>query len=344
MRRHTSKILRLGASAILGLLLNGCTLLLAPVDTELDANLIHDSGDADADADVDGDTDSDSDVDSDVDGDADSDSDRDSDAEPDSDADSEGDGDADSDAEADTDAHDGCVTRCEGRVCGPDGCGGHCEPGCDEGWDCDESGRCICIPDCLDRDCGDDGCDGSCGECASGYDCTDDGECECDPSTCDGVCCDDECFPEGECCDDEDCEGCRGVATPCERLTSEDTCSSQRSCRWEEMLGTCVVPSPSSLRCSSLTGLGRPRCEACSCEWTPGTRSCSGTGEGFPCEALIGGSCEYCGCSSVSLGWCEGSTISCEELDEDSCRAQRGCSWSHCDETTHRCAGRAEPE
>lgn len=39
---------------------------------------------------------------------------------------------------------DPCRPDCEGRGCGPDGCGGRCGPGCDPGQACDEvAGRCV---------------------------------------------------------------------------------------------------------------------------------------------------------------------------------------------------------
>ena len=57
-----------------------------------------------------------------------------------------------------------CVPDCTGRVCGGDGCGGVCGPGCFGATpDCNETtGQCECIPDCAGRECGDDGCGGTC--------------------------------------------------------------------------------------------------------------------------------------------------------------------------------------
>ncbi len=81
-----------------------------------------------------------------------------------------------------------CVPDCEGRECGPDGCGGGCLPGC-AGLDhiCDElSGECYCEPDCQGRECGPDGCGGLCGPGCS------EGACLEGPGLCticgDGVC------------------------------------------------------------------------------------------------------------------------------------------------------------
>lgn len=78
----------------------------------------------------------------------------------------------------------GCYPVCEGKFCGPDGCGGSCgecvsssiTPVCDT-----ISGRCrqqFCIPDCKARQCGPDGCGGTCGSCKSSKTCDEvEGEC-----------------------------------------------------------------------------------------------------------------------------------------------------------------------
>ena len=67
----------------------------------------------------------------------------------------------------------GCDTQCDGRVCGPDGCGGQCGE-CDAGWACEE-GQCVslCATQCEGKSCGPDGCGGSCGACAPGMECLD---------------------------------------------------------------------------------------------------------------------------------------------------------------------------
>ncbi len=36
-----------------------------------------------------------------------------------------------------------CAPQCEGRSCGPDGCGGNCAPGCDDGENCTDAGSCM---------------------------------------------------------------------------------------------------------------------------------------------------------------------------------------------------------
>lgn len=67
----------------------------------------------------------------------------------------------------------GCVRKCEGKECGPDGCGGYCGQ-CVSPKVCSfTEGLCYCIPDCVEKNkqCGDDGCGGSCGECPNGLPC-----------------------------------------------------------------------------------------------------------------------------------------------------------------------------
>ncbi len=81
-----------------------------------------------------------------------------------------------------------CVPACDGKFCGPDGCGGSCGS-CSSGQLCSSGGRCFtspCTPDCSGgRQCGDDGCGGSCGSCSGGDLCAElEGRCV-PPSGCD---------------------------------------------------------------------------------------------------------------------------------------------------------------
>ena len=69
-----------------------------------------------------------------------------------------------------------CVPECNGKACGPDGCGDVCGI-CPDGLVCSENGGCFppeCEPDCEGKDCGDDGCGGVCGVCELGLTCLDD--------------------------------------------------------------------------------------------------------------------------------------------------------------------------
>ncbi len=65
----------------------------------------------------------------------------------------------------------GCVPQCDGKDCGPDGCGGTCGE-CNDAEEC-KQGAClpICTPQCQGKECGSDGCGGVCGVCSNGATC-----------------------------------------------------------------------------------------------------------------------------------------------------------------------------
>lgn len=45
----------------------------------------------------------------------------------------------------------GCVPDCDGKDCGPDGCGDFCRPGCDADWICDDQGLCQFEATCVQQ-------------------------------------------------------------------------------------------------------------------------------------------------------------------------------------------------
>lgn len=96
-----------------------------------------------------------------------------------------------------------CPPECEGKECGPDGCGGQCGS-CAEDEHC-VNGSCalLCKPQCDGKACGPDGCGTLCGECPMGLVCTD-GSCE---DTCVNQC-------EGKECGDDGCGGNCGLCVP----------------------------------------------------------------------------------------------------------------------------------
>ena len=59
----------------------------------------------------------------------------------------------------------GCTPACQGKECGPDGCGGSCGS-CGPTAEC-QNGSCVpvCVPDCDGKVCGTNGCGGTCGVC-----------------------------------------------------------------------------------------------------------------------------------------------------------------------------------
>jgi hypothetical protein len=103
---------------------------------------------------------------------------------------------------------DGCMPVCDGRVCGPDGCGGICgtcppELTCNEQvGQCEQDGECVPTVDCAAAMCtDDDGCGMACG-CADGLTCNE----------ASGQCIDPSCVPDcaGRECGDDGCEGSCG--------------------------------------------------------------------------------------------------------------------------------------
>ena len=102
-----------------------------------------------------------------------------------------------------------CAPGCEGKQCGPDGCGGSCG-GCPPQSTCTANGACvpICVPDCAGRECGPNGCGGLCGLCPAGSDCVN-GSCE--------TICVPQCFTDDgmiKQCGSDGCGGSCGVCPP----------------------------------------------------------------------------------------------------------------------------------
>ncbi len=135
-----------------------------------------------------------------------------------------------------------CVPACEGKVCGPDNCGGVCGE-CAEGETCNANGTacefCDAEANCAGKVCGDDGCGGVCGECAGGETCSDDqSECidcipacadplgnpyECGDDGCDGVC--------GTCDGTDVCQGHVCVPEPTQKIAFGGECQYLVDCQ-----------------------------------------------------------------------------------------------------------------
>jgi len=116
-----------------------------------------------------------------------------------------------------------CIPTCEGKDCGPDGCGGTCGE-CGEGGLC-QDGVC-CYPNCQNKECGPDGCGGTCGECGEGEECID-GLCEtiCVPDCAEAQCGDDGCGGScGDCAVGQLCEEGQCVADPCGGVGYQGCC------------------------------------------------------------------------------------------------------------------------
>lgn len=140
-----------------------------------------------------------------------------------------------------------CVADCNGKDCGPDGCGGSCGqcagvnvvcqagvcqcagPACNEtcctSYQVCTDGLECCDPACENMECGEDGCGGLCGICEGGewVSCVL-GTCVCQGTVCPKACCPNTqiCDADGNCCseqcDGKECgaNGCGGVCGLCE--------------------------------------------------------------------------------------------------------------------------------
>ena len=259
-----------------------------------------------------------------------------------------------------------CISSCDDKECGNDGCGGSCGE-CDPGEIC-INGQCRhktrCIPLCGNNICGDDGCDGSCGDCETGYSC-EGGQCveDCIPS-CGGdePCGDDGCGGScgeckiGEICDGGQCKDRFQCLPLCEgRKCGVDgcgnscgTCDSGYSCE----RGQCVCdPSCGDNECGS-DGCGGScgtcdsgySCESgqCVCDPSCGDNECGSDGCGRSCGTCDSGySCESgqcvcdpsCGDNECGGDGCGGSCGTCDSgysCESGQCVCDPSCGDNEC--------------
>ncbi|MGM0576403.1 MAG: hypothetical protein ACQEXJ_11790 [Myxococcota bacterium] len=197
--------------------------------------------------------------------------------------------------------------HCEGGQCACDFV--TCDGGC-----CEEGGVCVddacCMPDCEGRECGPDGCGGTCGECPFAYECEPDaGICEwqvfcgngvCEPdaaepedcNTCAEDCgCEAEgiCGADGACCDPAcdglECgpDGCGGTCGTCGDLS---TCADGLcACDFEACEGACCAEG----EVCDAGACCQPSCDGRSCGSDGCGGSCGTCPDGFGCD---GGLCE----------------------------------------------------
>jgi len=155
-----------------------------------------------------------------------------------------------------------CLTSCEGKVCGEDGCGGSCGV-CDTFANsfCTEAGICDCTVDCDGKNCGDNGCGGTCGDCGLNQVCGALRVCECANVACLTACCDagQVCHADACCtpaCDGKDCgpDGCGGICGEC---GDDETCSPEGLCEPDGVIcgensvpeGTCTTDDGTDCTC-----------------------------------------------------------------------------------------------
>lgn len=219
-----------------------------------------------------------------------------------------------------------CTPACDGKVCGPDGCGGTCGQ-CAPNEACTGEGRCECVPNCTDRDCGSDGCGGSCGSCKSTFQwsCSAEGRCVCEP-----YCTGRECGPDG----------CSGSCGSC---TSPLVCAAAK-CQSKPCAPSCLAKQCGSDGCEGTCGECDPgdsctlwgQCESCmvQCEG----RECGSDGCGGTCgQCLPGQTCSDLGqCTGACVPQCQG-----KACGPDKCGGTCGACGpgQECDETLGTCTG-----
>lgn len=213
-----------------------------------------------------------------------------------------------------------CVPQCEGRICGPDGCGNICGF-CTTGNACTEDGtecKPICDPitPCQGKVCGPDGCGGVCGDCDANFACGEDGQCY--PDDCQPLCEGKNCGPDkcgGQCgkcpgtklcdidigqCVDNPCDDI-GAANACKDFYTLQECKDSQivetDCRDESPLFACTwIKNTQKYGCDK-----PPECEPDCAGKQCGTDGCggscgSGCFEGWTCETFqcvpqVGGAC-----------------------------------------------------
>ncbi len=150
-----------------------------------------------------------------------------------------------------TDLVDGqCLPACQGKECGPDGCGGLCGKCPDVAPVCGDDGMCQfeCQPDCADKECGPDGCNGSCGECDGG---------NCADGLCQPDCPAPECQQTGQkvCAGETTYQTCLAPEAPCETslyLSAEKDCLAGTLC----VDGECLATDPCEVAASQGSHFG----------------------------------------------------------------------------------------
>ncbi len=261
-------------------------------------------------------------------------------------------------------------TACDGKECGPDGCGGSCGacadhhachegvcdyvPWCGDGT-CDAGETCAtCAADCGcacgeacvgggcaftacdGKACGSDGCDGSCGSCAEHHAC-EAGVCVYEPWCGDGACDAGEtcasCAADCACGCGRACEGGSCVYTACDDLAcGDDGCG-----------GSCGACSEHH-ECLAGACVYVPWCGDAACDAGETCATCAADcacGCGQACE---GGACVFTACSGKACGddGCGGTCGTCGEHEaclEGACVVQPYCGDGVCngDEACDTC-------
>ena len=167
-----------------------------------------------------------------------------------------------------------CIPDCEGRECGPDGCGGNCGVCTKTARTCSPEGQCISVSECKEEACSGVECGwswcGYCGGCQGcGESCVDN---ECVFTACDGK----ECGP-GKC--EADCGQCQEGGMCTKGFCCYPSCEG-RECGTDGCSGWCG-------RCLPGAGCVDGQCVPLGC----GLKECGDNG--------FGGLCGYCDSPAV---------------------------------------------
>jgi hypothetical protein len=254
-----------------------------------------------------------------------------------------------------------CETQCQGKQCGPDGCGGSCGS-CPVGAGCTPAFVCVtpCAPSCSDRQCGDDGCGGSCGSCELGASCDDAGTCvpDCTPSCTGRECGDDGCGGEcGPCAPTDTCtdvgacvpvcvpacglavcggDGCGGACGSCDTGTHCDAGACVADCV-PACDGKSCGPDGCGGACGSCeTGFHCGDAGACAADCVPacdgkqcGSDGCGGSCGGCPTDQHCGGDAA---CAPCAEGYFQDALGHCSQQCVPACAAG-----TYCSPASHTC-------
>jgi hypothetical protein len=245
---------------------------------------------------------------------------------------------------------DVCISKCDGKQCGPDGCGGLCGE-CPEHHVCLADGSCLCQPQCGGKQCGDDGCGGVCGACGLDE--------FCNEGTCSEICVSDTDCTETDLtiCDEagDAYLECEEVEPGCFKWSDPVTCELNHECEAGSCVPTCLAQCDGQQcgddGCGDVCGVCDEHyaCEAGLCVYQPwcGNGTCDvaldedcGTCEadcGCGCgEACQTDTCVFTACEGRVCGadGCGGTCGECPDhhvcLADGSCLCQPQCSGKQC--------------
>ena len=199
----------------------------------------------------------------------------------------------------------GCIPECQGKGCGPDGCGGDCGT-CPGSTYCTGDGQCQEIPiTCGDESCGQEetcqNCPADCGSCCGDGFCAQDHSEDCGTCPADCACSSGNACIDGECMESEAC--------------GDAACDEEESC------ASCPLDCGPCCRDNACEPTHNEDCASCPADCGP----CCGNGE---CEKEHDEDCGSCpdDCGCVAGHECEDAqcvvSLTC---GDESCNADETC-------------------